>query len=53
LRDWGKLAWRIPGMNVAAGDADPPGYRDALDAYFLTIHQAESPATAPTTQEVK
>lgn len=55
LRGWGQLPWRLPGdLTIAAGEIDPPGYRDALDAYFLTIQNAQAKdAAAPATQEAQ
>ena len=47
LRDWGQLNFRsMADVTVNPVEPDLPGYRDAVNAYFMAIHKAESaPAT--------
>ena len=41
---WGKLRQHEPSeLNTSARDADPPGYQEALKAYFEALGKAESP----------
>ncbi|MGB7160869.1 MAG: hypothetical protein WBD40_22590, partial [Tepidisphaeraceae bacterium] len=49
--DWGRLPWRTSGsLNASPRASDPPGYQDALQAYFeaLGVTQPTPPTTNPT-----
>ena len=48
--DWGRLPWRpMQSLNASSRTSDPPGYQDALQAYFeaLGVTQPSQPQQEP------
>ena len=47
--DWGRLPWRpMQSLNASPRASDPPGYQDALQAYFEALGVTQpQPAQEP------